>query len=244
MTLYLIGLGLWDKEDITVKGLEVIKKCKKIYLETYTSKAGFNKEELEKFYNKKIIEASRELIESKFDNIIKEAKNNDIALLIIGDVFFATTHVAIYLKAKELNVNIEVINNASIINVIGVTGLSLYKLGEITSIPFNNENIKAPIEVLNKNLRNNLHTLFLLDLNPGKNKFLTIKEAIDYLIRNNVDGNLKSVGCSRLGSEDARIKYKSLNELKNENFKGEPYCLIIPSKKLHFVEEEMLKQWE
>ena len=37
MTLYLIGLGLNDEKDITIKGLEAIKNCDYIYLESYTS---------------------------------------------------------------------------------------------------------------------------------------------------------------------------------------------------------------
>lgn len=35
--LYLIGLGLSDETDITVKGLEVVKKASRVYLEAYTS---------------------------------------------------------------------------------------------------------------------------------------------------------------------------------------------------------------
>lgn len=35
--LYLIGLGLSDETDITVKGLEIVKKCARVYLEAYTS---------------------------------------------------------------------------------------------------------------------------------------------------------------------------------------------------------------
>ena len=35
--LYMIGLGLSDETDITVKGLEVIKKSEKLFLESYTS---------------------------------------------------------------------------------------------------------------------------------------------------------------------------------------------------------------
>ena len=35
--LYLIGLGLADETDITVKGLDVIKKVERVYLEAYTS---------------------------------------------------------------------------------------------------------------------------------------------------------------------------------------------------------------
>ncbi len=35
--LYLIGLGLADETDVTVKGLELIQKVERVYLEAYTS---------------------------------------------------------------------------------------------------------------------------------------------------------------------------------------------------------------
>lgn len=35
--LFLIGLGLGDEKDITLKGLEAIKECDYLYLEAYTS---------------------------------------------------------------------------------------------------------------------------------------------------------------------------------------------------------------
>jgi diphthamide biosynthesis methyltransferase len=35
--LYLVGLGLADEKDITVKGLEIVKKAKRVYLEAYTA---------------------------------------------------------------------------------------------------------------------------------------------------------------------------------------------------------------
>ena len=38
--LYLIGLGLGDAEDITVKGLSVVRRAYKVYLEAYTSILG------------------------------------------------------------------------------------------------------------------------------------------------------------------------------------------------------------
>lgn len=34
---YVIGLGLGDAKDVTVKGLEIIRKCDRVYLESYTS---------------------------------------------------------------------------------------------------------------------------------------------------------------------------------------------------------------
>jgi diphthamide biosynthesis methyltransferase len=35
--LYLIGLGLSDETDITVKGLDIARKASRVYLESYTA---------------------------------------------------------------------------------------------------------------------------------------------------------------------------------------------------------------
>jgi hypothetical protein len=37
MVLYLIGLGLYDEQDITLRGLAAVKGCERVYLEAYTS---------------------------------------------------------------------------------------------------------------------------------------------------------------------------------------------------------------
>lgn len=34
---YLIGLGLGDPSDISVRGQQIIQKCERVYLEAYTS---------------------------------------------------------------------------------------------------------------------------------------------------------------------------------------------------------------
>ena len=35
--LQVVGLGLADETDVTVKGLDIIKKAERVYLEAYTS---------------------------------------------------------------------------------------------------------------------------------------------------------------------------------------------------------------
>ena len=35
--LYLVGLGLGDAKDITVRGLEIVRSAHYVYLEAYTS---------------------------------------------------------------------------------------------------------------------------------------------------------------------------------------------------------------
>jgi diphthine synthase len=37
MVLFVVGLGLGDEKDITVRGLEAVKSSKKVFLEAYTS---------------------------------------------------------------------------------------------------------------------------------------------------------------------------------------------------------------
>lgn len=44
--LYLIGLGLSDEKDITVRGLEAVRGSTRVYLEAYTSILGVGKERL------------------------------------------------------------------------------------------------------------------------------------------------------------------------------------------------------
>ena len=62
--LYFIGLGLGDAKDITVKGLEIVKGCDRVYLEAYTSILTVGLKELEAFYGREVILADRELVES------------------------------------------------------------------------------------------------------------------------------------------------------------------------------------
>jgi len=46
MVFYVVGLGLSDEYDITLKGLEAVKSCERIYLEAYTSILMVDKEKL------------------------------------------------------------------------------------------------------------------------------------------------------------------------------------------------------
>lgn len=39
--LFIVGLGLGDEKDITLRGLEAVKKCKTVYIEAYTSLLSF-----------------------------------------------------------------------------------------------------------------------------------------------------------------------------------------------------------
>jgi diphthine synthase len=241
--LNIIGIGLNDEKDITVKGLELVQASDYIYLENYTSKLQVPITNLETLYNKKIILAEREFVEDGKE-IIKQAKESNVSLLIIGDPFSATTHLSLLQQAKENNIQINIINNASVLTAVGIIGLELYKYGKTTSIPFHNENVETPYNVIKDNKP--LHTLCLLDLTPKEDKFMEAKEAIDFLLNieakrkeNVITPDTKVVVCAQLGGKPT-ILYTEAKNVKNLNLY--PQCLIIPGN-LHFVEEEFLNKF-
>lgn len=168
--LYIIGLGLSDVEDITVKGLNAVQSSDKIYLEHYTSILGGQtyKEDLEKFYNKSIILADRTMVEQNSDEIIDSAKDKIVSFLVVGDPFGATTHTDLVLRAIEKGISYKIIHNASIMNAIGCCGLQLYNYGETISICFwsevENWRPKSYFEKVCENRQRGLHTLCLLDI--------------------------------------------------------------------------------
>jgi diphthine synthase len=253
MTLYFIGLGLSDERDISVKGLEAVKGCERIYLEHYTSRLNCSKEELEKLYGRGIILADRELVEQRAEEtILKDSKTKETAFLVVGDIFSATTHMDLWLRARELGIKTRFIHNAGVFSGISETGLQLYKFGKTTSIPFPTEKWKpeSPYEVIKQNLEMGAHTLVLLDLSPKDSRFMTVNEAIRYLLEieeKRGEGvftkNTFCVGCARLGSEEEVIRSGKAQRLSKTEFGKPLHCLIVPSK-LHFLEEKALNAWE
>lgn len=85
--LYVIGLGLGDEKDITVKGLEAVKSSSRIYLEAYTSILTIGKEKLEEYYGKEVVIADREMVESESDVILADADKVDVSFLVVGDPY-------------------------------------------------------------------------------------------------------------------------------------------------------------
>ncbi|MBU4284043.1 MAG: diphthine synthase [Nanoarchaeota archaeon] len=250
MALYFIGLGLYDEKDISLRGLEAIKRCDVVYLENYTSMLSCDVKKLEKLYGKNIILSSRELVENKAeDTILKDALSKDVAFLVIGDPMSATTHIDLRLRAEKAGIGCIVVHNASVFSAVGVTGLQLYKFGRTTSIPFQEEkwHPETPYDAIKENMNSGLHTLILLDLRPDEKKFMTVNQAIEYLL--SIEDKRKEkvfskelfcVGCARIGSLKPCIKAGNAEELLKENFGKPVHCLIVPGK-LHFAEEEALE---
>lgn len=245
--LYLIGTG-FEAEDISIKGLEIIKKCDLVYAETYTSIIDIK--EIEKITGKKIIPLNREDVEKK-PLFLEKAKEKDVCFLVSGEPMVATTHIDLVLRAEKIGIKIKIIHASSIVSAVSETGLFSYKIRSI-SIPISEKNFNPEsfYDVLKQNQKIGLHTLFLLDLKPNENKYLKINEAIETLLKISKKRkdrlfslNKEIIGIARLGKENQKIVYAKAKDMIKKDFGEPPYCLIIPSK-LHFMEEESLKRFK
>ncbi len=234
--LYLIGLGL-NADGLSRYGLEIVKRCKKIYLESYTVDFPYSEEELKNFIEKKIIPVDREFVESL--KIVDEAKKMDVALLVYGSPLTATTHISLIQEAKECKIRYKVIYNASILDAIGETGLQIYKFGKITSMPKWGKNFtpESFMKIVQENQSIKAHSLILIDIG------LDFQDALKQLKKSAKEYDIKLkklVVCQALGTKNKKVMYRKIEELEEFTGVKKPYCIIIPSK-LHFVEKEFLE---
>lgn len=230
--LYIIGLGL-NKRGISDEGLEIARRCKKIYLENYTVDFPYEINKIEEVVGKKIALADRDFVEGlKF---IDEARRMDVALLVYGSPLTATTHITILQEAKASNVKCKVIFSASVLDAVAETGLQIYKFGKIASMPeFEADSF---MEIVKDNQKINAHSLILIDIG------LELSDALEKLKKASEKHKVKIdkiiVG-QCLGTKYSKVFYERIENLESLKIR-KPYCIIIPSK-LHFVEKEFLEQ--
>ncbi|KEG12619.1 diphthine synthase [Trypanosoma grayi] len=258
----LIGVGLGDASDITLKGLEAVREADIVYLEAYTSfLINSSTEELSTAYGKPVLVADREMVES--GEVLQEAQHKKVALLVVGDVFGATTHSDLVVRCHEQGINCHAIHNASIINAVGCCGLQLYRFGQVLSLCFWTETWRPDswYDRLRSNREAGLHTLLLLDIKVkeisdenlarGRKvyeppRYMRIAQAIDQVLEVErrkgggavaEDGSTMAVGVARVGSKTQQIVAGTMQELREVDFGGPLHSLIIAGD-IHACEAE------
>jgi len=245
--LSLIGLGLYDEKDLTLRGLEKAKNADKVYAEFYTSKWYGDVEKLEKIIEKKIEIVERRDLEEESNKIIEEAKSKKVVIFVLGDPLVATTHTSLLSDAKKARVKTEIVHNASIYSAVGETGLHLYKFGRTVTIPFpeKTDSIDTLVDAIGKNIRIGLHTLLLLDVISEKEKYMRPEEGMKILLKmdkNFFTGDTEIIVFARAGSDKPLIIYGKVKDLIRKDFGEPPFVMIIPGK-LHFTEKEYLEDF-
>ncbi len=233
--LYLIGLGL-SYDGISERGLRIARRCKKIYLESYTVDFPYSLKKLEEVLQKKITPLSREEVEGL--SLIGEASKKDVALLIYGSPLTATTHITLLNEAKNSKVKYEVIYAGSVIDAVGESGLQIYKFGKIASMPAWTENYTPDsfAKIVHQNLSQEAHSLILIDIGLD---FQTALQQLKIAFESHKIKLKKFLVCQALGTKNSHIHYKTFEEFLDFEKVRKPYCIIIPGK-LHFAEKEFL----
>jgi len=248
--LTFVGLGLYDLEDITLKGLVAIRDADIVFVEFYTSPLGGRTvERMEEIYGKRIIRLERNEIEEQAGEVIlNHAKNHDVVLLSGGDAMIATTHVDLRLRAIDSGIKTRIIHGPSISSAVaGISGLQNYKFGRSATVsPQYKGNIsEVAYETVRANKERGLHTLLYLDLSMSIADALSLLEAVEEIKSGRMPmfvSMLKNsifVGIARAGSNGQVVKADYLDGLKGYEFGELPHVLIVLGE-LHFLEREAL----
>ena len=246
MALHLIGLGLHDATDVTVKGLERIRRADVVYAEFYTAiLTGTTHDELERFLGRPVQVLDRLGVEKGGRDLVDEARVKEVALLTAGDPLTATTHTDLIVRAREAKVAVRVVHGPSIYSAApGLLGLQHYKFGRTTTLvrPEPKWFPTSPFDAVSENQGRGLHTLVLLDIKADEGYFMTANEGLDLLVAlakrtgNDWFGPASQVGVvARAGSDGGRVVTGSVADLLTEDFGKPLHCLVVPGP-LHDVE--------
>ena len=241
--LNLIGLGLNDETDLSLKAIAALKASDRIYLDTYTGLFNGSIEGLKRLCGREIAPLNRaDLEERPNENVLRDG---NVSLLVVGDPMVATTHADLVLRACKLGIEVRVIHASSVYSAVAETGLQIYKFGRTTTIAYPEGSYfpKSPYDVIIENRSGGLHTLCLLDVKATEGRYMTVNEGLGLLLQmgDEICPDTLCVGIARLGG-DAVIKYGRAERLIEVDFGGPPHTIIVPGK-LHFLEEEMLARF-
>ena len=214
--LLLIGIGPGDVALATSEALSAAKRADFRRYEAYT--ALWPEDQLASL-EKSVGEITR-VMRPEVENpkeLFALARDNLVALLIVGDPLQATTHVDLQLQAEDAGIYCRTIHGISITGLVtGAIGLSNYKFGRQTTLtyPYSGWIATSPLEVIALNTALGQHTLALLDLDPtgagtGQQKPMMPNDAVDSIKAMIVKVNA-SIDEFPLESPQDEIKVQSL----------------------------------
>ncbi|MCI4348392.1 MAG: diphthine synthase, partial [Thermoplasmata archaeon] len=177
-----------------------------------------------------------------------------VGLIVAGDPFAATTHVALRLAAETAGHSWTYLPNASIVSAApGFLGLQQYRFGRVVSIPFPEPGFapRSPLDGIADNRARDLHTLVLLDLRPDEGRFLTAPEALSILTERDAGSSVPALPfdlsiavVARVGTDSARAWYGPRSRLAVVEFGPPLHTLVVPARTLHFEEKAALSRIE
>jgi diphthine synthase len=245
--LTFVGLGLYDKTDVSQKGLTCIRNADHVYLECYTSRLmGTTIEELGNYYGKPVHPLFRDDVEHHPEALLDNAEKSSVVFLCAGDPMVSTTHADLRMRAGERGIRTAIVHAASIASAVcGVSGLQNYRFGKSCSVPFPQKNWSptTPVDVIAQNLSLRLHTLVYLDIQ--NERYMTVPQAVVLIeamaLKKGIHIPLY-VGIARAGSDQPVIIAGPAEKILGVDFGPPLHILIVPAE-LHEMEREYLEMF-
>lgn len=253
--LAFVGLGLGDERGLSARAWEVLQAAEEVFAEEYTSVAPDGTlDRVSAELRLRVQRLDRSLLESERPILDALDRSPRVALIVAGDPFAATTHVALRLAAERAGHTWRYVPNASILTAAaGFLGFMHYRFGRTVSLPFPTPDFapRSPVEQVGGNRERGLHTLVLLDLRPEEGRFLTGNEALALFRERDPDGvvlpeSAPVAVAARVGRDDAAGWFGPLEELLRVDFGPPMHVVVVPAPELHFQEVAALARyrWE
>jgi diphthine synthase len=203
-----------------------------------------------KFIKRWFIEDGKEILEN--------ARNSNVCILIYGDPLIATTYTELLVRAKKQSIDFKVIHSSSgILSLIGESGLQPYKFGKMVTMMDDPMSAITVYDTIFENMCLGLHTLILTEYNndDGKNDFqsssnpffLCPRRVIELLLEREkemklLNFSIQSYGmiASKIGHKESTFNSGKMQSLLKLKYEGGPHSIIIPGR-LHFTELDSIK---
>lgn len=185
------------------------------------------------------------------------------------DVVSATTHTDMVLRARELNIEVKTIPNASIMSGIGACGMQLYNFGQTVSMVFFTDSWKPSsfYDRIKENRSVGLHTLVLVDIKVKEQslenmargrliyeppRYMTVGQCAQQMLEIE-DGRQEGVysrdslaiGAARVGGKTEKFVAGTLEELCSQDEElGPPlHSLVLLGRRTHELEHDFVRQF-
>lgn len=251
--LWFVGMGVYGYKGLSLYALEVLQRCRLIYVENFTSEISDEDlkglQSLTVLKDVEIVPIKRWFVEDG-RSILDQAKMKDLALLSYGDPLIATTHLELYTRAIRNSIQTDIVHGASgLTSLIGETGLHFYKFGRCVTMMSEPQSAISVYNVIHDNLLSGNHTLILTEYNYNNSSqpyFLDPVEVLERLL--DIENSLKYgilseetyiVVASRVGTEHKKIISGKLSSLSGISFGMGPHSLIVTGR-LHFTEHDAI----
>jgi diphthine synthase len=266
--LFLIGVGINEGNSLSIDSIDILKKSKKIYVDSFTGflsdsfihsiktllDFGYSSE----IKNKTVIQFVKRWFVEDGREILEDSVKENVSILIYGDPLIATTYSELLVRARKQSISYKVIHSSSgISSLIGESGLHYYKFGKMVTMMSDPMSSITVYNTIYNNMCLGLHTLILTEYNndyntldSNKNKepfFLSPQKVFCFILEReselkllNLTDNSFAIVASKIGTDKSTIVCGKIKSLLNYQFDDGFNSIIIPSS-LHFTEIDCLR---